>query len=76
MNLDNVNDVNFIKSLLAQKMVRLTVDIDIPGRKYKAGEWFFFRQDENGIELYFEDPSTVLALTWDEWQEWVERIEL
>lgn len=66
MDIDNITDVNELRRLLKTHMVRLEKTIETPTHTYKAGEWFFFTQDEDGVFLYEEDSMRGVMISYDE----------
>lgn len=72
MDIDNIADINELRRLLKTQMVRLEETIETPTHAYKAGEWFFFTQDEDGVFLYEENPTCGVMISYDEADEIVD----
>lgn len=70
MDIDSITDVKELRALLKIQMVKLRETIETPTYTYKAGEWFFFEQDKDGVFLWLEkDPTVGVLLTYDEAEE-------
>lgn len=65
MDINNINDIETLRSLLKTQMVQLKENVYTPTRVYYAGEWFFFTNDD-GIFIYDNNPSIGLCFTYDE----------
>lgn len=66
MDIDNITDADKLRRLLKTQMVKLDETIETPTHTYKAGEWYFFTQDEDGVFLYEEDPTYGVMISYDE----------
>lgn len=66
MNIDNITDADKLRLLLKTQMIKLKETIKTPTHIYKAGEYFFFTQDEDGLFLYENNPTLGIMLTYDE----------
>lgn len=66
MYIDNINDIETLRRLLKSKMIQLKEDIVTPTRFYHAGEWFFCDQDNEGINIWDDDPDSWWSFTYTE----------
>lgn len=67
MDIDNITDIKELRALLKIQMVKLRETIKTPTYTYKAGEWFFFEQNEDGVFLWEEkNPTVGVLLNYDE----------
>lgn len=72
MNLDKINDIEILRNLLKKTMVRLKEDIETPNKIYHKGEWYFYTQDDDGVFLYWDDPTLGLLFSYDEADKYIE----
>lgn len=66
MDIDKINDMDLLKDLLKKHMVRMQKTIETPTHIFKKDEYYFFYQDEDGVFIYYDTPTTGLQLSYDE----------
>lgn len=77
MNCDKTTDIIILKTLLSKVMVRLKTDIATSTKiLYYKDDWVFVNYTPTHVEIWFDNPAITIDLTFDEAEEYLERIDM
>lgn len=68
MDLDKITDIELLRNICKQFMIKMKKDYIEDGYTFKKDHWYFFEQNEFGVEIFSTDEEMehVVSLSYPE----------
>lgn len=66
MKLNEIQDIEILRSVLKKLLTKCIADIEIKGHTFEKDNWYILNQDEDCIEVYDDDMKHIVTLNYEE----------
>lgn len=66
MKLNEIQDIEVLRSLLKKLLTKCIADVEIKGHSFEKDNWYSVAQDENYIEVYDDEMNHLVTLNYEE----------